>query len=138
MPADPTQLPFFVYGTLRTGGRNHAAHLDGLCAAVRPAVLPGAALYEGPGFPYAVPDPDRRVVGELVTVFPAGYPSVLAGLDRLEDCRPDGSGEYVRLRRAVRTEDGETDAWVYLAGPRTADRLRSVAAPIESGDWTRG
>ncbi|MEU6235760.1 gamma-glutamylcyclotransferase family protein [Kitasatospora sp. NPDC047058] len=138
MPTDP--LPFFVYGTLRTGGGNHAVHLAGHCADVRPAVLDGAALHDGPGFPYAVPDsaPGRRIVGELITVRPGTYGPALAALDRLEDCRADGTGEYVRERLAVRTADGGTaDAWVYLAGPAVAARLRAYPALIPSGDWMR-
>ncbi|MFJ9952145.1 gamma-glutamylcyclotransferase family protein [Kitasatospora sp. NPDC091207] len=133
-------LPFFVYGTLRTGGRNHAVHLAGRCADVRTAVLDGAALHDGPGFPYAAPDgtPGRRVIGELITVRPGAYAAALLALDRLEDCRADGTGEYVRRRLAVRTAAGATeDAWVYLAGPAVAARLRARPALIASGDWTR-
>ncbi|CAN3984260.1 gamma-glutamylcyclotransferase family protein [Kitasatospora purpeofusca] len=136
----PSALPFFVYGTLLTGERNHALFLAGRCASVRPAVLDGAALHAGPGFPYAVPDtaPGRRIVGELVTIRPAAYPAALAALDRLEDCRPDGGGEYVRERLTVRTGDGGTaPAWVYLAGPAVGARLRAQPALIASGDWRR-
>ncbi|MDH6706883.1 gamma-glutamylcyclotransferase (GGCT)/AIG2-like uncharacterized protein YtfP [Kitasatospora sp. MAA19] len=131
-------LPFFVYGTLRSGGRNHAAHLTGRCADIRPAVLDGAALHDGPGYPYAVPDatPGRRIVGELITVRPGAYAGALAALDRLEDCRADGTGLYVRRRLPVRTAAGEVrEAWVYLAGPAAANRLREHPAVIESGDW---
>ncbi|WP_371478187.1 gamma-glutamylcyclotransferase family protein [Kitasatospora sp. NBC_00315] len=135
----PAGLPFFVYGTLRPGGRNHPAHLAGRITAVRPALLPGAALHAGPGFPYALPDRDRHVFGDLVTVRPDLYPAVLLALDRLEDCRPDGSGEYVRHRLPVRLTDtgAAVVAWVYLAGPGAAARLRARPAPIPSGDWTR-
>ncbi|MFB6892261.1 gamma-glutamylcyclotransferase family protein [Kitasatospora sp. NPDC056327] len=136
----PAALPFFVYGTLLTGERNHAAFLAGRCAGVRAAVLEGAALHAGPGFPYAVPDaaPGRRITGELVTILPAAHPGTLAALDRLEDCRPDGGGLYVRRRLTVRTDDGEpADAWVYLAGPAAAARLRARPALIASGDWRR-
>ncbi|MFD9123947.1 gamma-glutamylcyclotransferase family protein [Kitasatospora sp. NPDC059571] len=130
-------LPFFVYGTLRPGGRNHTRHLAGRCTLVRRAVLEDAALHDGPGYPYVVPAPGARVVGELVTVHPALHARVLADLDLLEDCTPDGEGEYVRVRRPVRTADGaETDAWVYFAGPRIAAVLSAVPAPIPSGDWT--
>ncbi|MGV9269192.1 gamma-glutamylcyclotransferase family protein [Kitasatospora sp. NPDC003701] len=150
--APPAALPFFVYGTLRTGGRNHAVHLAGRCADVRPAVLDGAALHDGPGFPYAVPDatPGRCIVGELVTVRPGAYAAALAALDHLEDCRADGTGEYVRRRLTVRaraggaegTEDTEgsgtaEEAWVYLAGPAVAARLHTRPALVPSGDWTR-
>lgn len=130
------QLPFFVYGTLRPGGRNHDRHLAGRCLRVRRAVLADTALHRGPGYPYALPAVGASVVGELATVHPGLYGRVLADLDRLEDCTPDGDGEYVRLRLAVRTEDGtETDAWVYLAGPRITAELHAAPAPIPSGDW---
>ncbi|MGW2867377.1 gamma-glutamylcyclotransferase family protein [Kitasatospora sp. NPDC001225] len=141
MSASEEALPFFVYGTLRSGGRNHAVHLAGRCADVRPAVLEGAALHEGPGFPYAVPDPapGRRIVGELVTVRPGAYAGALEALDRLEECRADGTGLYVRRRMTVRTATGEPRAaWVYLAGPRAEARLRERPALIESGDWGAG
>lgn len=133
-------LPFFVYGTLRSDGHNHAVHLAGRCADIRPAVLEGAALHDGPGFPWAVPDPTpgRRIVGELVTVRPGAYAGALADLDRLEECRADGTGLYVRRRRAVRTASGEIrEAWVYLAGPTAAAELRARPALIASGDWAQ-
>lgn len=132
----PPVLPLFVYGTLRPGLHNHARYLGGLCESARPAVLAGVALHEGPGFPYVVPDPGRRVHGELLTVRPDAYRSVLAALDRLEDCRPDGSGLYVRVRMPVTPAAGEpVDAWVYLAGPAETARLRAHPALIPSGDW---
>ncbi|WP_035796693.1 gamma-glutamylcyclotransferase family protein [Kitasatospora mediocidica] len=139
-------LPFFAYGTLRPGQRNHAQYLGGRCEAVRPAVLDGAALHRGPGYPYAVLAPGQRVHGDLITVRPADYPAVLAALDDLEDCLPDGSGIYVRLSlpvtvqpRAVRpgADARQVDAWVYLAGPAESARLRAAPAPIPSGDWLR-
>ncbi|MER7579233.1 gamma-glutamylcyclotransferase family protein [Kitasatospora sp. NPDC097691] len=138
MSASEEDLPFFVYGTLRSGGRNHAVHLAGRCADIRPAVLEGAALHEGPGFPYAVPDatPGRRILGELITVRPGAYAGALADLDVLEECRADGTGLYVRRRMVVRTAaGGSRDAWVYLAGSTVAARLRERPALIESGDW---
>ncbi|MFJ2577807.1 gamma-glutamylcyclotransferase family protein [Kitasatospora aureofaciens] len=131
-------LPFFVYGTLRSDGHNHVTHLAGRCADIRPAVLEGAALHDGPGFPWAVPDPTpgRRIVGELVSVRPSAYAGALATLDELEGCRADGAGLYVRRRMVVRTEAGEArEAWVYLAGPAAAERLRARPALIVSGDW---
>ncbi|MEU9075641.1 gamma-glutamylcyclotransferase family protein [Kitasatospora sp. NPDC048538] len=165
MSASDEALPFFVYGTLRSGGCNHAAHLAGRCADIRPAVLDGAALHDGPGYPYAVPDatPGRRIVGELVTIRPGAYAGALTALDLLEGCRADGTGLYVRRRLTVRTEAGAgaatagavgevggagavgrvgagpgelREAWVYLAGPAVAARLRTRPALIDSGDWT--
>ncbi|MFE9425049.1 gamma-glutamylcyclotransferase family protein [Kitasatospora sp. NPDC006697] len=131
-------LPLFVYGTLRPGQRNHARHLAGRCALVRAAVLDAAALHDGPGYPFVLPDPGQRVVGELITVRPAHYPQVLATLDALEDCRPDGRGLYVRecLPVTVTATGAAESAWVYLAGPAAAARLRARPALIPSGDWT--
>ncbi|GJF27764.1 gamma-glutamylcyclotransferase [Kitasatospora sp. NE20-6] len=134
----PPQLPFFVYGTLRPGGRNHARHLAGRCTGTLAATLEDTALHRGPGYPYALPDTGREVRGEVLTVHPALYGQVLADLDRLEDCTADGTGEYVRERLPVRLDDGSaTDAWVYLAGPRVAARLRAVPDLVASGDWHR-
>ncbi|MFE0458365.1 gamma-glutamylcyclotransferase family protein [Kitasatospora sp. NPDC058965] len=132
------KLPLFVYGTLRPGRRNHHRYLGAHAVAARPAALPGAALHAGPGFPYALPDPGRTVLGDLITVRPAAHAQVLAALDRLEECRPEGDGLYVRERLAVTALDtGERlDAWVYLAGPAVAAELAAHPALIESGDWT--
>ncbi|WP_045557424.1 gamma-glutamylcyclotransferase family protein [Streptomyces sp. FxanaA7] len=47
-------LPFFVYGTLRPGEPNHDLFLRGRTVAEEPARMRGMALYDGPGYPYAV------------------------------------------------------------------------------------
>ncbi|MGF1431301.1 gamma-glutamylcyclotransferase family protein [Kitasatospora sp. LaBMicrA B282] len=141
---DDAALPFFVYGTLRRGQRNHGRYLHGHCERVEPAELAGAALYEGPGYPYAVadPDPGRRVRGELVTVRAGDFAQVLAELDELEGCRPDGRGLYVRRPLPVTASlaapgTARVTAWVYLAGPDLTTRLRATdPVLIPSGDWT--
>ncbi|GAA1949685.1 gamma-glutamylcyclotransferase family protein [Kitasatospora viridis] len=130
-------LPFFAYGTLRPGLRNHQTFLAGRCALIRPAVLDGLALHDGPGYPFVLPEPGRRVIGDLITVRPAAYRQVLAELDELEGCRADGTGLYLRERLTVRVGGADEPAWVYLAGPAAAARLRAHPAPIASGDWTR-
>ncbi|GAB2736873.1 gamma-glutamylcyclotransferase family protein [Kitasatospora kifunensis] len=140
-------LPFFVYGTLRTGQRNHSHFLGGRCVRIEPAVLAGATLHEGPGYPYVVTDPDlgKQVHGELITVRPDEFAQVLAALDELEGCRPDGTGLYLRLPLPVTVaadpaaaHSERVTAWVYLAGRDQAARLRAHPAPIASGDWTGG
>jgi gamma-glutamylcyclotransferase (GGCT)/AIG2-like uncharacterized protein YtfP len=134
------QLPFFVYGTLRPGHRNHARYLGAHVLRCRPATLADTALHAGPGFPYALPAPGRTVLGELITVRPAAYPVVLATLDQLEECLPGGDGLYVREPRTVTLPaTGEAvAAWVYLAGPAVAAELARHPALIESGDWADG
>lgn len=132
------RLPFFVYGTLRPGERNHAAHFDGRIAAQGPARLPDAVLYEGPGYPYLVEEPGRGPVhGELVTALPTAYDRLLAALDLLEEYRPgDPRNLYERVARAALRPDGSpVPAWVYVAAPRVAAGLRASGTVIDGGNW---
>ncbi|MFD4996616.1 gamma-glutamylcyclotransferase family protein [Streptomyces buecherae] len=169
----PERLPFFVYGTLRPGGRHHAWALRGRTRAQEPARMPGLALYEGPGYPYAVetgtarsetaadaaPPADRTdtgrergnrphadrdhgdwVHGDLVWPTEAAYPDVLRTLDALEEYRPGHSDNLyervARHARHARRAGGESvRAWVYLAGPALAARVRAAGPAIAGGDW---
>ncbi|GGX86847.1 gamma-glutamylcyclotransferase family protein [Streptomyces hiroshimensis] len=140
MAVEPERLPVFVYGTLRPGQVNHRHYLGGRTVAAEPARLRGAVLYEGPGYPYAVAEPDGEIRGELVFVEPGAYTAVLASLDELEGCGPGGAGEmYVRVRRQVLPEGGgAVGAWVYLAADATARRLRAVGTRVAGGSWPHG
>ncbi|MER6674757.1 gamma-glutamylcyclotransferase family protein [Streptomyces sp. NPDC000983] len=130
-------LSFFVYGTLRPGEPNHHAFLRGRTLTEEPATLPGALLYDGPGYPYLVEEPGARVHGDLVTARPEEYPALLISLDRLEEFTPgDPRNLYERVEREVTTGTGRTRAWVYLAAPAIAARLRAHGTVIESGDWS--
>ncbi|MGW7298324.1 MULTISPECIES: gamma-glutamylcyclotransferase family protein [unclassified Streptomyces] len=130
-------LPFFVYGTLRPGQPNHAAFLHGRVLAEEPAVLPDALLYDGPGYPYVVAEPGPSVHGELLTARPEEYDALLAVLDRLEEYRPgDPRNLYERIERdVVLSGSRRVRAWVYVAAPRVAARLRKEGRLIEGGDW---
>lgn len=133
-----TPLPFFVYGTLRPGGANHDLFLRGRTASEEPARLPGATLYDGPGYPYAVERPGAGIRGELITARPESYAELLAALDHLEEYAPDDPRNlYERVARdVIRTTDGTTTlAWVYLAAPRVATELLATGTPIQGGDW---
>ncbi|MFG2726547.1 gamma-glutamylcyclotransferase family protein [Streptomyces canus] len=133
------RLPFFVYGTLRPGEANHDLFLRGRIRAEEPGRLTGALLYDGPGYPYAVEEPDGGpVFGELVTARPEEYDELLAALDELEEYAPgDPRNLYERVAREVtRTADGTAvRAWVYVAAPSVTVRLRTRGKLIESGDW---
>src|SRR5690606_245918 len=125
-------------GVLRPVAVIHDRFLRGRDPAEEPGGLPGAVLYEGPGYPYAVEQPGGVGSGELVTAREAEYPALLAELDRLEDYAPgDPRNLYERvLRRVVRERDGaEVRAWVYLAAPAVAARLRAGGELVAGGDW---
>ncbi|MEV5434651.1 gamma-glutamylcyclotransferase family protein [Streptomyces sp. NPDC052682] len=136
--SDDPGLPFFVYGTLRPGEVNHDLFLRGRTRAEEPGRLRGAVLYAGPGYPYAVEEPGGVVAGELVTALPEVYGELLAELDRLEEYTPGSPRNlYERVaREVVRDADGTAvRAWVYVAAPAVAARLRSRGKRIEGGDW---
>ncbi|MFD5338975.1 gamma-glutamylcyclotransferase family protein [Streptomyces hawaiiensis] len=132
-------LPFFVYGTLRPGEVNHGLFLRGRTRSEEPGRLADAVLYAGPGYPYAVEEPGGGVVsGELVTASPDAYEELLAELDRLEEYVPgDPRSLYLRVeRKVVRETDGAAvRAWVYVAAPAVAARLRARGRAIAGGDW---
>ncbi|MFI9723249.1 gamma-glutamylcyclotransferase family protein [Streptomyces sp. NPDC052396] len=130
-------LPVFVYGTLRPGQHNYARYLRGHTLTEQPARLLGAALYAGPGYPYAVPAAHSTVHGDLVTLTLDHYAATLAALDALEGCAPGAPDNlYDRVAREVVQANGaHTQAWVYLAAPALARRLRSTGTLIPNGRW---
>ncbi|MGW0820081.1 gamma-glutamylcyclotransferase family protein [Streptomyces sp. NPDC002845] len=130
-------LPFFVYGTLRPGEHNHDFFLRGRTESEEPAVMRGLVLYDGPGYPYAVEEPGGVVAGEVVTARPGAYDELLRALDHLENYAPgDPCNLYERVAREVTRADGTAvRAWVYVAAPAVAARLRARGKLIEGGDW---
>ncbi|MER6097420.1 divalent cation tolerance protein CutA [Streptomyces sp. NPDC001728] len=121
------ERPFFVYGTLRPGAYNHDRFLAGRIGTEEDAVLHGAVLRDGPGYPYVVPANGGKVVGTLLTPSPGDYGDLFGLLDRLE--LPVG---YERAAMdVVRVRDGaRVSAWVFLAAPDAP-----LGEVIESGDW---
>lgn len=133
---DPA-LPFFVYGTLRPGERYYLRLLAGRTAHEAPARLPGAVLYEGPGYPYATRG-DGVVTGALLTPRPEAYAEVLRVLDLLEECHGPGDPRnlYDRVERTVEPLGGAAArAWVYLAAAPLARELREHGTALPGGDW---
>ncbi|MFJ9621941.1 gamma-glutamylcyclotransferase family protein [Streptomyces sp. NPDC101181] len=151
-PGSPpaVERPFFVYGTLLPGEPNHELFLRGRTARERPAVLPRALLYEGPGHPYAI-DGHGRVHGTLLTAAPGVYGELLGLLDHLEEFLGPGHPRnlYERVVRDVEPgPDGGAGgaggsgttvrAWVYLAAAAVTRSLRTGGVLIPGGRWTTG
>ncbi|MEV2258361.1 gamma-glutamylcyclotransferase [Streptomyces anulatus] len=139
------ELPFFVYGTLLPGEPNHDLFLRGRTAGERPAVLPRALLYDGPGYPYAI-EGHGRVHGTLLVAAPGIYGELLGLLDHLEEFLGPGHPRnlYERVVREVELpargapDAGEpVRAWVYLAAAAVTRSLRTGGVLIPEGRWTR-
>src|SRR4051794_8323842 len=135
-----TQLPIFVYGTLRHGQSNYHRLLAGKTAREQSAVLTDHALHTDI-FPYVFDTSDgSSVYGELMFPLPHLYDDVLAHLDELEDYREgDPSSMYLGGKRPVYYTDADREpqtitAWVYHAGPETR-REATEQNRIPSGDW---
>ncbi|MFD8420141.1 gamma-glutamylcyclotransferase family protein [Streptomyces sp. NPDC059466] len=135
--ANGGRLPFFAYGTLRPGEHNHDLLLRGRTRSEEPGTMRGIVLYDGPGYPYAVEEPAGVVRGELVTALPEAYGELLGALDRLEEYVPgDPRNLYERVVGDVIRADGTAArAWVYLAAPAVAARLRAHGRLVPGGDW---
>ncbi|MBS0427135.1 MAG: gamma-glutamylcyclotransferase [Proteobacteria bacterium] len=126
-PEPLTPRHVFVYGTLRAGGTNDIRRYRPPPQWVGQGAVAGT-LYDLGAYPGITLGGEGRVIGEVYTV----CDDVEAALDRLEEVRDDGSGEYRRRRVRVPVAGiGDVDCLVYEIHP---DRVR--AAPvIASGDW---
>ena len=114
-----SQLPLFVFGTLRRGECNHG-YLAGRFDRVLPARLFGFARVA----PLKIAREAASVVdGELFFLTPANYEATLFGCDRLEELPNHGliGHEYCRIAVRVQTELGEFTAWAYTCPDATSD-----------------
>ncbi len=129
-----TQLPFFVYGTLRQGFGNDRI-LDGIDVAFDKGASMLGAKMTTVGFPYVwlVQDQTYFVTGEIVRIDPANYEKAVRRLDALEGYfGPDRPNHYDRVITTVRDAAGrDVKVFTYLVDEQTASRGR----PVESGDF---
>jgi gamma-glutamylcyclotransferase (GGCT)/AIG2-like uncharacterized protein YtfP len=132
------KLPFFVYGTLRSGQSNFYL-LDGRTQRIRSAYVDGYALYCLGTYPSMLPydTPRARVYGEVVTPMAHRYEAVMQALDRLEDydpANPDASW-YYRITHDVHLNASRTvRAWLYLG---REEHLKMWHKRIPGGDWSQ-
>jgi len=116
----------FVYGTLRSGGRNDIARYRPAPKFIGQACIAGTLLDLG-AYPGIVLGGERRVKGEVYAIEPA----VEAALDVLEEVADDDSGEYIKRHVRVEVNGQWFDCLVYEIHPT---RIAGLEV-IESGDW---
>ncbi|RPK20124.1 MULTISPECIES: gamma-glutamylcyclotransferase family protein [Paenibacillus] len=135
--AEDEMVPFFVYGTLRTGMGNHRYFFGRLENSV-PAKVEGEIYHNG-YIPYMY-ESNNTVRGELMYVKPEKYTATLLDLDRLEGFYENGYAfnHYNRKLVTAITNDGsEVKAWAYYANEnhKSSDKRRLVR--IKDGDFVR-
>lgn len=120
---------FFVYGTLKVGGR-FAERFDPLRVSSVKAEVEGYDLFDLGSYPGIKPG-SGKVIGELHEY--QEPERVTKAMDSIEGYHPDlKDGMYLRRRVPVKTEDGEiVEANIYVYNFRTTDRAKK----IESGVW---
>ncbi|MCM3569313.1 gamma-glutamylcyclotransferase [Neobacillus mesonae] len=116
----------FVYGTLRKGEGN--AHLKKNASCIAEQCWTNGKLYDaGYGYPAMKQSQSSYVYGELYSV----TETELNRLDVLEGYRRGGSSNlYERVEQTVYTDKGQSNAYVYVAGPEMLLNKR-----IPWGDW---
>jgi len=117
----------FVYGTLRRNESNHS-YLQKAKEVATQCFVQGALYDTGCGYPAMLEKPDCRVYGELYQV----NALELTALDALEGYHGEGKDNlYRRVRRAVYTDRGPVEAFVYI----WAKDEDVLGEQIDSGDW---
>ncbi|NSL51859.1 gamma-glutamylcyclotransferase [Calidifontibacillus erzurumensis] len=116
----------FVYGTLRKNESNASLLKNAFCLAEQ-AWTEGVLFDTGFGYPAMTQSSTGYVFGELYKV----TESELQSLDHLEGYSPGSTNNlYDRVKQTVYTDQGETMAYVYVAG-----RKDLLVKKISSGDW---
>lgn len=125
MPHGPRHV--FVYGTLRHGECNDINRLSPPPVFVGTAEVPGRLFHLG-GYPGLALGEGGPVKGEVYAIEPA----LEVVLDRIEEVRPQASGEYLKREIAVAVNGLDLMCLVYEIAPERT-RGRSV---IDTGDWS--
>jgi len=121
-------MKFFVYGTLKVGGR-FAERFDSLRVNSMPASVEGFHLFDLGSFPGILPG-NGVVYGELHEY----GEDVTRAMDTIEGYRSDDEDNSLYLRREVEvtTATGKTDkASIYIFNRKDYDDSKM----IESGVW---
>lgn len=124
-------LNFFVYGTLKVGGR-FAERFDKFRVSVKNGTLKNVDLFDLGSFP-AIIDGTNKVFGEIHQY--EQEETVLKIFDTIEGYNRNKESEsfYIRKEVTVETDDGkEVRAIAYFMNGRVPQSARQVT----SGTWT--
>ena len=133
-----TDRIYFVYGTLRPGGR-YWANVEPYVAGYEPARVDGLVLYHLPeGYPAAVPG-SGIVFGDLLFIRSGSERVARDVMDEIEsyDPRDEEDSLYLRRQVNVRPLRGFIEfipSWAYIYHPNRQLTLTD-ASVVASGDW---
>lgn len=133
-----TNLPFFVYGTLRHGEGNYYGQLVGRTTREALGTVDGfLMLGRKAHFPFALAaSDDYTVTGEVMWINDDLYDQVLESMDTLEGYTPGGNMNlYDRQVVTVETGDGPVKAWMYVSMLPVEYFIETNTPIIPSGDW---
>lgn len=129
---------YFVYGTLRPGGR-YWSNVDGYIESYEPAFVDGFTLLHLPeGYP-AIRTGEGRVFGDLLYVRQRFEELVADIIDEIEGYKEGGEANlYERVAvdaRRLRHRHTTVSASSYLYSPRRLGHLEANGVVVASGDW---
>jgi gamma-glutamylcyclotransferase (GGCT)/AIG2-like uncharacterized protein YtfP len=132
------EYPVFVYGTLRSGMRNHYILRDMYKGKGHEAITTGVMYHNG-SIPYLY-EGDEIVKGELFYLKPKSYKRAMNRLDSLEGFNGEGDIRYNHYNRKlvdVQVEDTVTQAWCYFANESSGWSKKDRMTRIVDGDFVR-
>lgn len=127
--------PYFVYGTLKPGGR-YWPQIAARVAAHEPAEVDGFDLFDlKVGYP-AIVEGKGRVKGVLLRFHPAQATEAIATMDRIEGWDPAAAAPLYRpLEVDVTTDDGRVSAITYVWGSGLREDLANRGVYLSHGMW---
>lgn len=129
----PAPHPFAVYGTLRQGFGNSRlwqGHGE-VIARGKVAGFKMVVSNEHASFPYAIEADGFEIVVEVMRPNAAAHTMLARRLDQLEGY----PGHYTRSVVDVAIGGLPLKCWMYHAGARLAENLRTRGRTVASGDW---
>jgi len=128
---------YFVYGTLRPGGR-YWSQIERHIEAYAPGILRGFALYHLPeGYPGIVESADDTIFGDVLFVRDGVEEEVQRILEDIEGCLrtpPLFETAYVEVQQLA-TRQRTIHALTHIYSPRRQAHLEENGEFVISGDW---